>query len=284
MVTASDWVGFTLPGMMELPGSFSGMVISPMPERGPEASQRMSLAILLREAATVLRAPWACTRASWLARASNLLGAVTKGRPVSSASFAATRTANSGCALRPVPTAVPPRASSQQVGQRGLEMLQAVVELGHVARELLAQGQGRRVLQMGAADLHDVREGLGLRVKRVAQVTHVRDDLVLQRLHRGHVHGRREDVVAGLALVHVVVGVDEALLAPLARPGSRWRDWPGPRSCSCCSGCRCPSARPTRGNSWSCFPARTSSAAATIALPFFSSRTRGPCSRGRRPS
>src|ERR1051325_6495260 len=33
MVMASDCVGFTLPGMIELPGSFSGIVISPMPER-----------------------------------------------------------------------------------------------------------------------------------------------------------------------------------------------------------------------------------------------------------
>ena len=35
IVTASHWVGFTLPGMIELPGSFSGIVISPMPQRGP---------------------------------------------------------------------------------------------------------------------------------------------------------------------------------------------------------------------------------------------------------
>ena len=87
MVTASDCVGLTLPGMIELPGSFSGMVISPMPQRGPDASQRTSLAILLSDAASVLSAPCAFTSASWLASASNLLGAVTKGRPVSSASF-----------------------------------------------------------------------------------------------------------------------------------------------------------------------------------------------------
>ena len=39
MVSASACVGFTLPGMIELPGSFSGMRSSPSPERGPEASQ-----------------------------------------------------------------------------------------------------------------------------------------------------------------------------------------------------------------------------------------------------
>ena len=45
MVSASACVGLTLPGMIELPGSFSGMRSSPRPERGPEASRRMSLAI-----------------------------------------------------------------------------------------------------------------------------------------------------------------------------------------------------------------------------------------------
>jgi len=46
MTMASHWVGLTLPGMIELPGSFSGMRSSPMPERGPLASQRTSFAIL----------------------------------------------------------------------------------------------------------------------------------------------------------------------------------------------------------------------------------------------
>src|SRR5256885_10630684 len=54
MVTASACVGFTLPGMIEEPGSFSGRVSSPRPQRGPEASQRMSLAILKSEAASDL--------------------------------------------------------------------------------------------------------------------------------------------------------------------------------------------------------------------------------------
>ena len=35
MVSASHWVGFTLPGMIELPGSFSGMRSSPMPAARP---------------------------------------------------------------------------------------------------------------------------------------------------------------------------------------------------------------------------------------------------------
>ena len=67
--------GFTLPGMIELPGCSSGSAISPMPQRGPEPSQRMSLAILVSVAAAPRSAPDASTSASCAASASNRLGA-----------------------------------------------------------------------------------------------------------------------------------------------------------------------------------------------------------------
>ena len=50
---ASDCVGFTLPGMIDEPGSFSGRVSSPSPLRGPEPSHRMSFAIFIEDAASV---------------------------------------------------------------------------------------------------------------------------------------------------------------------------------------------------------------------------------------
>ena len=112
MVTASLCVGLTLPGMMDEPGSFSGMLSSPMPLRGPLASQRTSLAIFIMLAASVLSAPCAWTSASQEASASNLFGAVTNGRPVKSASSAATCLSYPLGAFNPVPTAVPPSASS----------------------------------------------------------------------------------------------------------------------------------------------------------------------------
>ncbi len=116
MVSASHWVGFTLPGMIELPGSFSGMRSSPIPQRGPEASHRTSLAILVRAAARARSAPCPPTSASWAASASNLLGADTKGCPVRSAITRAARSPNPRGALSPVPTAVPPSASSWSPG------------------------------------------------------------------------------------------------------------------------------------------------------------------------
>ena len=71
----------------------------------------MSLAILNRLAATVFSAPDISTIASLAASASNLFGAVTKGRPVISAIFAAIFSAKPSRVLSPVPTAVPPCAS-----------------------------------------------------------------------------------------------------------------------------------------------------------------------------
>ena len=115
-VSASDCVGFTFPGMIEEPGSFAGSRSSPSPARGPDPSMRMSFAIFISDTAMVLSWPESSTCASCAASDSNLFGAVTNGCPVSVATSAATRSAYSGCAFSPVPTAVPPRASSRSRG------------------------------------------------------------------------------------------------------------------------------------------------------------------------
>mmetsp|Transcript_1228 Transcript_1228/g.2848 ORF Transcript_1228/g.2848 Transcript_1228/m.2848 type:complete len:262 (+) Transcript_1228:316-1101(+) len=112
IIMASHCVGFTLPGMMLLPGSLAGRLSSPSPARGPLPSIRMSLEILSRLSAMVLSMPERAVCASCAASASNLLGAETKGSPVSTEISRAMRSAYSGCVLRPVPTAVPPMASS----------------------------------------------------------------------------------------------------------------------------------------------------------------------------
>src|SRR5260370_37186123 len=59
MVMASHCVGLTLPGMIDDPGSFSGIDNSPRPQRGPDASQRMSFEIFMNDAARVFIAAWA---------------------------------------------------------------------------------------------------------------------------------------------------------------------------------------------------------------------------------
>ncbi len=74
------------------PGSLSGMISSPIPDLGPDESMRTSLPIFMSETATLLKEPLSSTMASWAASASNLLGAVTKGKPLSAAILAATAT------------------------------------------------------------------------------------------------------------------------------------------------------------------------------------------------
>jgi len=71
MVTASHCVGFTLPGIILDPGSFSGSDSSPKPQRGPDPRKRMSLAIFIIEHAKTDIAPDASTMASCEANASN---------------------------------------------------------------------------------------------------------------------------------------------------------------------------------------------------------------------
>ena len=85
-----------------------------------------------------------------------------------------------------------------------------------VARKLLAQRDGRRVLGVGAADLDDVGELNRLGVKRRAQRADGGQQRQMQRARAGQVHRGGERVVRGLAEIDVVVGVDGAFAAALA--------------------------------------------------------------------
>mmetsp|Transcript_23108 Transcript_23108/g.50918 ORF Transcript_23108/g.50918 Transcript_23108/m.50918 type:complete len:213 (+) Transcript_23108:430-1068(+) len=112
MVMASAITGFTFPGMMLLPGATGGMIISASPALGPLPSSRISLAILNKDAAIALSCPWASTTPSCAAWASKWLGASINGMPVQSASCLMVAPGKFWGVLIPVPTAVPPRASS----------------------------------------------------------------------------------------------------------------------------------------------------------------------------
>ena len=112
--------GLTLPGMMLEPGCTAGRRSSPMPQRGPEPSQRMSLAILVSATAQLRSAPLRKPTASRAACASKWLGASRNGRPVRAASSAITAAAKPAGAFSPVPTAVPPSGSSYMPGSASL--------------------------------------------------------------------------------------------------------------------------------------------------------------------
>ena len=113
---ASGSTGFTLPGMIELPGCRSGRKISPRPVRGPEPIQRRSLAIFTRPTAMVRSWPEASTSPSRELCASKWSRASVSGRSSSPASRSMIAAANPGGVLMPVPTAVPPSGSSPMRG------------------------------------------------------------------------------------------------------------------------------------------------------------------------
>lgn len=102
-----------------------------------------------------------------------------------------------------------------QVGKRGLDARDAEVELGDVAGEFLGEGEGRGVLEMGAADLDNLLgfelDDLGL--QGIAEGADGGDELLLDLEDGGDVHHGREGVVGRGGHVDVVVGVDGLLRA-----------------------------------------------------------------------
>src|SRR5437764_8460658 len=108
MQTDSAITGLTLPGMIELPGWTAGRSISPIPARGPEPSQRISLAIFMRLTANVLSEPLASTMLSRVLCAWKWLLVSRTVTPVISESIWQTRAGNAGGVLTHEPAAVPP--------------------------------------------------------------------------------------------------------------------------------------------------------------------------------
>ena len=79
--------------------------------------------------------------------------------------------------------------------RRRLDPLTRQNQLRGIARKLLPQGERRRVLQMGAADLHDIVPRRDLRADRISQSLERRIEPVRYRSCRRDVERRREAVV-----------------------------------------------------------------------------------------
>ena len=70
--------------MIDEPGSFDGIINSPMPVLGPDDKNLMSSAIFSRSEARILIAPWALAMPPLLDNWRNLFESAFKSRPVSS--------------------------------------------------------------------------------------------------------------------------------------------------------------------------------------------------------
>ena len=161
--TASGMTGLTLPGMIDDPGCRSGRRISASPDRGPRrhpAQVGGASCRATRRSSAAPRTPPPGRRARPAPRSGR--GPRASGRPVPRARRLITPRANPLGALMPVPTAVPPRGSSADPGQDGLQPLDAELDGGGVAAELLAERDRRGVHQVGAPGLDHAVEGRGL--------------------------------------------------------------------------------------------------------------------------
>ena len=223
---ASHCVGLTLPGMIDEPGSLAGSSSSPRPHRGPEASHRMSLAIFISVTARPRSAAWARTIGSSEPRAANLFGAVTNGTSSARRASIATSAPKPFGALSPVPTAVPPTARSKQALARVLDIGQTRLELGGVARPLLADRQRHRVLEVGAADLDD-RSSIRRTSPRSRRAARSRCGISASSIA---VTAAMCIAVGKVSLLHWPMltwsfGSDRLLGCPARRRAAGWRGW-----------------------------------------------------------
>src|SRR5262245_55058200 len=86
-----------------------------------------------------------------------------------------------------------------------LRSLDAELDLTRIASELLSESHRCGVLQMGATDLHDLVELLRLPIEGFVQVGECRKELMLHHFGRCDVNCRGNDIVTGLAEIHMVI-------------------------------------------------------------------------------
>jgi len=103
-----------------------------------------------------------------------------------------------------------------QMSERGPHVGDAMVELRHPAGDFLPERERGGILQMGAPDLDDAHERFGLRRESVAQRRKRGHEPIMDGLNGGDAHRGGKNVVRGLPVVDLVVGMHSALLAALS--------------------------------------------------------------------
>ena len=178
------------------------------PVVGPDAIHRRSLQILIRPTAMVRNWPGKLHERILTALGLEVVACLGERQ---ARLFAQVR--NDG--LREAGRGVDPgahRGSAQrQFGharQSGFDTFDAQPNDGGVSAELLPQRHRGGIHEVGSARLDRIRELLGLGLQRSRQDTQRRDQPAGHGFHGGHVDGGRESIVARLAGVDVVVGVD----------------------------------------------------------------------------
>jgi hypothetical protein len=77
----------------------------------------------------------------------------------------------------------------------------------------MAEPHGNGILQVRAADLHDVVELRGFHLERTAQSIHCGEELPVDRLRGGDMDRRRNRIVTRLSTIHMVIRMRAGNLA-----------------------------------------------------------------------
>ena len=120
--------------------------------------------------------------------------------------------------LRRLKTGTHGGAAQGDLAQEADSTLQARLRAGEdpcVAAEYVTKGDGQRILQMGAAGLHDTPVPLRLCLPRIDQTCQLRHQFVPEKVDSRQVQGRRDRVIARLTEVHVIVRVYEGVFTDL---------------------------------------------------------------------
>ena len=264
MVSASHWVGFTLPGMIDEPGSFSGMRSSPMPAARAGGEPAHVVGDLHERAGQRLAARrCAFTSASCADSAANLFGARRNGMP---GQLGDLRGGAVGEARVGVEAGADRRAAERQLVAGAAASLRCRASRGRAAppsRRTPGPASAasascrcvRPILTMSANSLLFAVQRVAQRLRPPGSACAVTCSAAAMCIAVGKVSLRR------LRHVDVVVGVDRLLGAAARRRRARSRGW---RCTSLAFMLVCvplPVCQTTSGNCSSSLPSMTSSAA-----------------------
>src|SRR6185436_5475790 len=89
--------------------------------------------------------------------------------------------------------------------------IEAMLHLAGVTAEFLAETDGGRILQMRPANLYDLMEGGGLSGQFAMETAKTGNQPALDCFKGRNMNGGRNDIVARLAKVHMIVWVNQPL-------------------------------------------------------------------------
>src|SRR5690242_9256481 len=147
MATISGITGLTLPGMIDEPGCSAGNSISFNPVMGPLDIRRRSLETRISSRARLRRAEEATAMGNWLCMAGRRPPAM----PGALRQEAQRQGGEAGMAVDPGPHRGAAQAQLEQPLGGVLDFAGGGFHGGGVGGELLAEPDGQRVLQVGAA-------------------------------------------------------------------------------------------------------------------------------------